>query len=294
VNQAATTTYHARLQRVLRYIDGHLDEDLSLEVLSGIAAFSKFHFHRQFAELFGIGVHQYVQLVRSKRASYRLAFRDGQSILEIALDSGYEGPEAFSRAFKQRVGQTPSDFRRQADWTAWDAAHRPLARTRMTYMNANYTDEQVRFVEFKETRVGVLEHCGDPVTIGDSIRRFIAWRKDMGLPPRLSATFNILHDDPNRTPPESFRLDLCAATEREIVPNEARVVAKTIPSGRCAVLRHVGSDDFLGAALHYLYADWLPRSGEEARDFPPFVQRLKFFPDVPEGEAVTDIFLPLK
>jgi AraC family transcriptional regulator len=161
-------------------------------------------------------------------------------------------------------------------------------------MSAGYTDEQVRLIDFKETRVGVLEHRGDPALIGDSIRRFIAWRKGMGLPPGLSATFNILHDDPARTPPEEFRLDLCAATEREIVPNEAGVIAKVIPGGRCAVLRHIGSDDLLGAALYYLYADWLPRSGEEARGFPLYVQRVKFFPEVIESEAATDIFLPLK
>ena len=293
MNPAATTTYHARFQRVLRHIEEHPGGDLSLEALSGVAAFSKFHFHRQFTALFGIGVHQYVQLVRSKRASYRLAFRDDQSILGIALDSGYEGPEAFSRAFKQRVGQTPSDFRKQPQWAPWHAAHRPLARTRITHMTADYSDEQVRFVDFPETRVAVLEHRGDPALIGDSIRRFIAWRRQMGVPPRLSATFNILHDDPATTAPAEFRLDLCAATEREVAPNDAGIVARIIPGGRCAVLRHTGTDDGLGAALRYLYADWLPRSGEEPRDFPPYLQRVAFFPDVPEGEAVTDIFLPL-
>ena len=50
--------------------------------LSAIAAFSKYHFHRQFSEFFGITVHRYVQLVRLKRASYRLAFRDDESALE--------------------------------------------------------------------------------------------------------------------------------------------------------------------------------------------------------------------
>ena len=293
MNPAVTTAYHARFQRVLRYIEEHPGEDLSLELLSAIAAFSKFHFHRQFTALFDIGVHHYVQLVRSKRASYRLAFRDDQSILEIALDSGYEGPEAFSRAFKQRVGQTPSDFRKQPQWAPWHAAHRPLARTRITHMAADYSDEQVRFVDFPETRIAVLEHRGDPALIGGSIRRFIAWRKQMGLPPRLSATFNILHGDPATAAPAEFRLDLCAATEREVAPNDAGIVARTIPGGRCAVLRHTGTDDGLGAALRYLYADWLPRSGEEPRDFPAYLQRVTFFPDVPEAEAVTDIFLPL-
>lgn len=60
------------------------------------------------------------------------------------------------------------------------------------------------------------------------------------------------------------------------------------------MLRHVGSDDNLGLALKFLYTEWLPQSGEELRDFPPYVQRLRFFPEVPEHTAVTDAFLPLK
>jgi AraC family transcriptional regulator len=48
---AAAEKYRARLRRVLDYIDAHLNEELTVERLSGIAAFSKFHFHRQFTEL---------------------------------------------------------------------------------------------------------------------------------------------------------------------------------------------------------------------------------------------------
>ena len=64
-----------------------------------------------------------------------------------------------------------------------------------------------------------------------------------------------------------------------------------IPGGRCALLRHRGSDDQLGRSIMHLYANWLPTSGEELRDFPLFMQRTKFFPDVPDGEAETDHLL---
>jgi AraC family transcriptional regulator len=157
-----------------------------------------------------------------------------------------------------------------------------------------YRAEQVTIVEVKDTRVAVLEHRGDPALIGDSVRRFIAWRRQAGLPPKTSATFNILYDDPISTPSADFRLDLCAATDRDISPNSWGVAIKTIPGGRCATLRHIGSDDNLGEALRYLYAVWLPQSREEPRDFPLYCQRVTFFPDVPEHEAITDIYLPLK
>jgi AraC family transcriptional regulator len=58
-------------------------------------------------------------------------------------------------------------------------------------------------------------------------------------------------------------------------------------------LRHIGSDDTLEESLYYLFSEWLPQSGETQRDFPLYLQRVKFFPDVPENEAIVDIFLPL-
>jgi len=152
----------------------------------------------------------------------------------------------------------------------------------------------VQVVHFPETKVALLEHRGDPRRLGDSIRAFIAWRREQGLPPSRSATFNILYDDPATVAPEAHRFGLCAATERDVAANAQGVMASTLAGGRCARLRHVGSDDTLAGTVRFLYAQWLPQSGEELRDAPLFVQRVRFFPDVPEHEAVTEVFLPLK
>ena len=161
-------------------------------------------------------------------------------------------------------------------------------------MSTIATPGPVRVTMFPATRVAKLEHHGSVLRLGDSIRKFIEWRKANKLSPRSSATFNIIHNDPDETPPEEFRFDLCAGTDGPIAPNDAGVVEFVIPGGRCALLRHRGSDDQLGRSIMHLYATWLPTSGEELRDFPLFMQRLKFFPDVPDGEAETDIYLPLK
>lgn len=290
----AAAAYASRFRKVLEHIDAHLEDELSVEQLSGVAAFSKYHFHRQFSELLGIGVYRYIQLLRLRRAAYQLAFREPSRIIDIALASGYESHEAFSRAFKRAVGQTPSEFREQPEWEPWYAAYQHLIQLRSTHMKPDHRAEHVQIVQFETTRVAALEHRGDPRRIGESVRQFIGWRKQNQLPPRLSATFNILYDDPRSTPPEEYRIDLCAATERPILDNSFGVVEKRIPSGRCARLRHVGSDDALGETISYLYSTWLPTSGEELRDFPLFVQRVLFFPDVPEHEAVTDVFLPVR
>lgn len=58
---------HKRFATVREYIDEHLADHLTLDTLSGIAHYSKFHFHRQFGALFGMSVHRYVLLSRMKR-----------------------------------------------------------------------------------------------------------------------------------------------------------------------------------------------------------------------------------
>jgi AraC family transcriptional regulator len=288
-----SAAYRARFRRVLDVLDRELERGATLERLAAVAAFSKYHFHRQFAGLYGVGVYEYLKLGRLKRASYRLAFHRPGSVLDVALAAGYDGADAFARAFKQVLGQTPSEFRAAPRWEPWQAAFAPLTRLRSTHMPPAYAPADVRIVDFPATRVAVLEHRGDPLELGATIRRFIEWRRANRLPPARSATFNLLYTDDEQVAPEEFRLGLCAATERDVPPNEHGVVAGTLPAGRCAVLRHVGGDATLRAAVTYLYGEWLPESGEELRDFPPFFQRVTFYPDVPEHEAITDVFLPL-
>lgn len=289
----AADAYSSRFRKVLEYIDAHLDEELSVDRLASVAAFSKFHFHRQFSELFGIGVSKYVQLLRLRRASYQLAFRDRRRIIDIALDSGYESHEAFARAFKRSTGQTPSEFREQPRWDPWHATYQILTELRTRHMKPESRAEDVQIVDFEETMIAVLEHTGDPRRIGDSVRRFIEWRKKNGLSPKTSRTFNILYNNPNETPPEEYRLDIGVSLAGPLAKSSDAILEKVIPGGRCAVLRHVGSDETLGDAVHYLYSTWLPQSGEEPRDYPLFIERVRFFPDVPAHEAVADIYLPI-
>src|ERR1700760_2200888 len=173
--KAALQNYQDRMRRVLDYIDRHLDSDLDLETVSGVAAFSKFHFHRQFTATFGLSVHRYVQLARMKRASHRLAYMDAQSVTDIAMDAGYDAPDAFARAFRQRFGQSPSSFRKSPDWEPWLAAFGPLDNARSKLMKT-FTNDDVTIRDVPSTRVAIMEHRGSPATLGVTIQRFIAWR----------------------------------------------------------------------------------------------------------------------
>ena len=152
----------------------------------------------------------------------------------------------------------------------------------------------VQIVNFPETKISVLEHRGDPKTIGESVQRFIEFRKQNHLHPSTHATFNIAYNSPTETAPEDFRIDLCVATDEPIGDNQYGIVSKTIPGGRCAVLRHIGSDNTLGESIRQLCEEWFPRSGENRRYYNLFLQRVKVPPEVPEYESIIDVFLPLQ
>lgn len=289
-----THSYRARMIRILDFIDAHLDEALDLDRLSHEAALSKFHFHRLFRALVGLPVHRYVQLARMKRSSWRLAFRDQDSVTAIAMDAAYEAPEAFARAFRKQFGQSPSAFRDSPDWVRCLSVLGPLDTARSHTMIRPYALDEVQVCAVEPIRIAVMQHRGRPEQLGDTLRRFIAWRRSHGLSPSRAATFTLWHDDPRTPGPEGVRIDLAVGIDNPEQFAADGIVAGEIPGGRRARLRVNGASDDLEAPASWLYGEWLPQSGEEAADLPLYCQRLRFFPDVPAHETVTDLYLPLK
>ena len=154
---------------------------------------------------------------------------------------------------------------------------------------------QLEVREVAPTPVAVLEHRGDRAGIPQTRQRFIAWRKAAGLSPEKGATFMVFRSEREPANPGDYSMDLCAATDRPVTEKDAPMKAGVIPGGRCAVLRYPGNTTNLEPAALYLYRDWLPASGEEARDFPMCsVRRLAAMPEVGAHEVVLELYLPLK
>src|SRR5262249_58128438 len=119
--------------------------------------------------------HGYVQLARMKRASSQLAYMDAQSGTDIAMDAGYDAPDAFARAFRHRFGQSPSSFRKSPDWEPWLAAFGPLDNARSKLMQKTFTTDDVTIRAVPATPVAIMEHRGEPATLRGTIQRVIAW-----------------------------------------------------------------------------------------------------------------------
>lgn len=96
--------------RALWIIERHIERRIDLASLGESCAVSPFHLAHAFAQTTGKPLMQYVRARRLSRAAANLA--DGRAdILELALASGYQSHEAFTRAFKSMFGRTPEQVR---------------------------------------------------------------------------------------------------------------------------------------------------------------------------------------
>ena len=103
--------YIARINRVVDFIETHLTESLSLTILSEVACFSPFHFHRIFKGMMGETINQYIQRVRVEKAASQLQNNPLKSITEIAMDCGFSGSARFARVFREMYGMSASEWR---------------------------------------------------------------------------------------------------------------------------------------------------------------------------------------
>lgn len=85
------------LERAIEYIEEHLDENIGLSDVSRETGYSYCHMTRLFSSVLGESVGRYINRRRLYNASKKLIYTD-QRVITIALEGGFESPEAFSRA----------------------------------------------------------------------------------------------------------------------------------------------------------------------------------------------------
>src|SRR5512134_1956338 len=111
LNDTQILTDHSDcIEDVMTYIRQHIHEPLDRETLAGVAGFSIPHFHRVFRAHVGESAISYVRRLRLERAARKLRM-GAVDITEVALAAGYDSHAAFSKAFKQQFGLSPSEFR---------------------------------------------------------------------------------------------------------------------------------------------------------------------------------------
>ena len=104
------------IQRIIGEIDLCIkdcnNEEITLKRISDSLGYSEFYVSRRFKEISGM---QFRDYLRYRKLAFALKdVRDtDKSLLDIALDYGFSSHEAFTRAFKEAYGITPSEYRQK-------------------------------------------------------------------------------------------------------------------------------------------------------------------------------------
>lgn len=100
-----------RLSEIRRYMEEHLDEPLTIPVLSRRACLSATAFKEGFRQLYGLPVHTWLRQRRMERAA-ELLRGSALSVLGVAQSVGYGSASQFSAAFRRQYGVPPAQYRK--------------------------------------------------------------------------------------------------------------------------------------------------------------------------------------
>lgn len=298
--RASTRTFYAdTVQRIIAHIAGHLDEALDLPRLAADAALSPFHFHRVFRGMVGETPMEFVRRLRLERAAWQLVATPAP-VTAIAFDAGYEAHEAFTRAFRQHFGASPTDFRATPRASHRLAApcgvhfdpEQPVAVFVARHSGGPSMDVQIDFQPAR--RLAAIRHIGPYNQIG---RAFAQLGQRLGpamgqLGASGAAMIALYHDDPESVAVEALRSDAAV-----VVPDDFTIPSglseQRLPAGRYASTLHVGPYEHLGDVWQRFMGEWLPTSGERVAESPALETYLNNPETTPKADWQTLLSIPL-
>ncbi|MBQ4187617.1 MAG: helix-turn-helix domain-containing protein [Firmicutes bacterium] len=114
--QLKETEASSLFQRLVGYVESHLDEEISLDDLAGAFYLSKYYLSHLFKEISGLSVHQYI--TRRRLEACRTRIIAGEDITQTSQMYGFSDYSSFYRAFTKEYGMSPKKYREMAGVTA--------------------------------------------------------------------------------------------------------------------------------------------------------------------------------
>ncbi len=303
---ACQKEYIYRINRVIDYIENNLDGELSLEKLSGVANFSRFHFHRIFRAFTGETLNEFIKRKRIEKAASLLLTEVDKPIQEIAEYCGFNSFSVFCRNFRERFNTSAKKFREIN--TFQNSKNRQIksktgkiTQTSLDYVWDDHSSKKRRLImkknyeisEMPEMNVIYCRHTGQFDKIGAAYDKLFRWAGPRGLlkfPETKSLTY--YHDDPKITEIDKVRQSACI-TVNEDVKTEGEIGKMTIPGGRYIVGHfEIGVTEFQNAWDSVCV--WLSESGYQPADGNPYELYHNDHKEHPEKKFIVDICIPVK
>lgn len=292
------TDYLDRIRRVLRFVQEHLDNELTPDECARVAHFSRYHFHRIFSGLVGESLREHVRRIRLERAAGELR-RTDRSVIEIALAAGYGAHEPFTRAFRAHFGAPPAELRKQSE---------PLMfRRALCGVHYGIDDVVSRFVPLQEDsnmievsietqparRLLATAYKGDYLRIGQAFDRVCAFAGQRGLLGPDTASIGIYYDDWDVTPVADLRAHAGITVAESFGPAPEGFELIDLPTGEYAIGIHRGPYEKLHESYRWLFGQWLPSSERDAANQPCHEIYMNDPAKTAPEDLVTHICIPL-
>ena len=284
----ANASYRNKVNTVLAYVREHLHQPLHLEELACVACLSPFHFHRIFSAFTGESLHQHVKRLRLEHAAAQLIYSN-EPVGKIATESGYTSPAAFSKAFTQHFGITPSAYKTQQ-------ATLP-GRSNKTRWAAETTDARMLVCHYEQRapqRVVYVRRTGKyDVAAAQAWETLMRFAGERDLLNAGALRIGVTYDFPEITDEEHTRYEACLSCDAD-VPVHGGLATQTLKGGEFAVFEHQGPYETLWSTYDAIYSRWLPDAGAVLANAPSYAVYLNDPYDVTPEQLRTQICIPVR
>ena len=274
--------YVQRINKVVAYINNHLDETLDLKTLANEAALSDFHFHRIFKALKGEAIGGYITRLRLE-ATARLLRYTALTIEEIAFNIGYETPASLSKAFKKQYGISPTEYRTNKDTY--------IMKKEIINPDLALKAPKVVTLEPKNLIYVALTGAYGSLDYAKAYEQLWAVIKAQKLFTKGIESICISYDDPKITEGSLQRSDVCLAIHKPATPQE-EVSCKTLAGGKYAVFFYQGSYENL-SQVYDTAVRWVIDHQYTLREEPFFEKYLNDARRTPKEKLKTEIYIPI-
>lgn len=274
--------YVQRINKVVAYINNHLDETLDLKTLANEAALSDFHFHRIFKALKGEAIGGYITRLRLE-ATARLLRYTALTIEEIAFNIGYETPASLSKAFKKQYGISPTEYRTNKDTY--------IMKKEIINPDLALKTPKIVILEPKNLIYVALTGAYGSLDYGKAYEQLWAVIKAQKLFTKGIESICISYDDPKITEGSLQRSDVCLAIHKPATPQE-EVSCKTLAGGKYAVFFYQGSYENL-SQVYDTAVRWVIDHQYTLREEPFFEKYLNDARRTPKEKLKTEIYIPI-
>ncbi|WP_304290017.1 GyrI-like domain-containing protein [Capnocytophaga leadbetteri] len=274
--------YVQRINKVVAYINNHLDETLDLKTLANEAALSDFHFHRIFKALKGEAIGGYITRLRLE-ATARLLLYTALTIEEIAFNIGYETPASLSKAFKKQYGISPTEYRTNKDTY--------IMKKEIINPDLALKAPKIVTLEPKNLIYVALTGAYGSLDYGKAYEQLWAVIKAQKLFTKGIESICISYDDPKITEGSLQRSDVCLAIHKPAIPQE-EVSCKTLAGGKYAVFFYQGSYKNL-SQVYDTAVRWVIDHQYTLREEPFFEKYLNDARRTPKEKLKTEIYIPI-